>query len=92
MCTQTSPESDWNRNWTLHSDYSSDYRRKKPIVLDSIATIVATTPFRNRFEWPKPREGIHKERKIEISLLSRPAERRDVRLSPLRGKSASIAV
>ena len=48
-------------------------------------------PFKNRFEWPKQREGIYKERKIEISLLSRPAQRQGVRLSPPRGKSASIA-
>ena len=44
-----------------------------------------------RFEWPKQREGIYKEKKIEISLLSRPAEKRGIRLSPPRGKSASIA-
>ena len=88
---RTSPESGWKRNWTLHSDYSSDYRRKKPIVWDSIATIVATTPFKKRFEWPKQRKGNYKEKKIEISLLSCPAKRRGIRLSPPRGKSASIA-
>ena len=40
---------------------------------------------------PKQRESIYKERKIEISLLSCPAFWRGVRLSPPRGKSASIA-
>jgi hypothetical protein len=40
---------------------------------------------------PKQREGIYKEKKIEISLLSCPAFWRGVRLSPPRGKSASIA-
>ena len=59
--------------------------------MNFIATIVATTPFKNQFEWPKQREGIYKEKKIEISLLSCPAKRRGVRLSPLCGKSASIA-
>lgn len=91
MCTRILPESGWSRNWTLHSDYCSDYERQKPVVSDSIATNVATTPFKNQFEWPKPREGIYKEKIIEISLLFRPAQRRGVRLSPPRGKSASIA-
>ena len=59
--------------------------------MNFIATNVATTPFKNQFEWPKQREGIYKEKKIEISLLSRPAEKRGIRLSPPRGKSASIA-
>ena len=75
----------------LRSDYSSDYKGQKPVLRDSIATIVATTPFKNRFEWPKQREGIYKEKKIEIPLLSCPAFWRGVRLSPPRGKSASIA-
>ena len=75
----------------LRSDYCSDYERQKSEFQNSIATIVATTSFKNRFEWPKQREGIYKEKKIEISLLSRPAEKRGIRLSPPRGKSASIA-
>ena len=56
----------------LRSDYSSDYKGQKPVLRDSIATIVATTLFIDRFEWPKQREGIYKEKKIEISLLSCP--------------------
>ena len=52
---------------------------------------MATTLFIYRFELPKQREGIYKEKKIELSLLSRPAEKRGIRLSPPRGKSASIA-
>ena len=75
----------------LRSDYCSDYERQKSEFQNSIATIVATTSFKNRFEWPKQREGIYKEKKIEISLLSRPAEKRGIRLLPPRGKSASIA-
>ena len=75
----------------LRSDYSSDYKGQKPVLRDSIATNVATTPFKNQFEWPKQREGIYKEKKIELSLLSCPAFWRGVRLSPPRGKSASIA-
>ena len=75
----------------LRSDYSSDYKGQKPVLRDSIATIVATTLFIDRFELPKQREGIYKEKKIEISLLSCPAFWRGVRLSPPRGKSASIA-
>ena len=75
----------------LRSDYSSDCERQKSVVLNSIATNVATTLFIDRFELPKQREGIYKKKKIEISLLFRPAERRGVRLSPPRGKSASIA-
>lgn len=59
--------------------------------MNFIATNVATTPFIDRFELPKQREGIYKEKKIEISLLSCPAFWRGVRLSPPRGKSASIA-
>ena len=55
----------------LRSDYCSDYKRQEPVLRDSIATNVATTSFKNRFEWPKQCEGIYKERKIEISLLSR---------------------
>ena len=91
MCTRILPESGWNRNWTLRSDYSSDYKRQKSEFQNSIATIIATTSFKNRFEWSKQREGIYKEKKIEISLLSCPAFWRGVRLSPPRGKSASIA-
>ena len=72
----------------LRSDYSSDYKEQKPVLRDSIATIVATTPLKNRFEWSKQREGIYKEKKIEISLLSCPDFWRGVRLSPPRGKSA----
>ena len=75
----------------LHSDYCSDYERQKSEFQNSIATIVATTSFKNRFEWPKQREGIYKDKKIEISLISCPAEKRGIRLSPPRGKSASIA-
>ena len=75
----------------MRSDYSSDYKRQEPVLRDSIATNVATTPFIDRFEWPKQREGIYKEKKIGISLLSCPAFWRGVRLSPPRGKSASIA-
>ena len=75
----------------LHSDYCSDYERQKSEFQNSIATIVATTSFKNRFEWPKQHEGIYKEKKIEISLLSCPAFWRGDRLSPPRGKSASIA-
>ena len=75
----------------LRSDYCSDYERQKSVVLNSIATNVATTSFKNRFEWLKQREGIYKEKKIEISLLSCPDFWLGVRLSPLRGKSASIA-
>ena len=56
----------------LHSDYCSDYERQKSEFQNSIATIVATTPFKNQFEWSKQREGIYKEKKIEISLLSCP--------------------
>ena len=91
MCTRTSPESGWQQNWTLRSDYCSDYKRQKTEFQNSIATNVATTPFIDRFELPKQREGIYKEKKIEISLLSCPAFWRGVRLSPPRGKSASIA-
>ena len=75
----------------LHSDYCSDYERQKSEFQNSIATNVATTLFIDQFELPKQREGIYKEKKIEISLLSCPAFWRDVRLSPPRGKSASIA-
>ena len=56
----------------LRSDYCSDYERQKSEFQNSIATIVATTSFKDRFEWPKQREGIYKEKKIEISLLSCP--------------------
>ena len=91
MCTQTLPESGWNRNWTLHSDYCSDYERQKSEFQNSIATNVATTLFIDQFELPKQREGIYKEKKIELSLLSCPAFWRGVSLSPPRGKSASIA-
>ena len=56
----------------LRSDYCSDYERQKSEFQNSIATIVATTSFIDRFEWPKQREGIYKEKKIEISLLSCP--------------------
>ena len=56
----------------LRSDYCSDYERQKSEFQNSIATNVATAPFKNRFEWPKQREGIYKEKKIEISLLSCP--------------------
>ena len=56
----------------LRSDYCSDYERQKSEFQNSIATIVATTLFIDRFEWPKQREGIYKEKKIEISLLSCP--------------------
>ena len=75
----------------LRSDYSSDCKRQEPVLRDSIATNVATTLFIDRFEWPKQREGIYEGKKIEISLLSCPAFWRGVRLSPPRGKSASIA-
>ena len=57
----------------LRSDYSSDYKGQKPLLRDSIATIVATTPFKNRFEWPKQREGIYKEKKLKfLSSLAPP--------------------
>ena len=69
---QTSPESGWQQNWTLRSDYCSDYKRQKTEFQNSIATNVATTLFIDRFELPKQREGIYKEKKIEISLLSCP--------------------
>ena len=75
----------------LRSDYCSDYERQKSEFQNSIATNVATTLFIDRFEWSKQREGIYEGKKIEISLISCPAERRGVRLSPPRGKSASIA-
>ena len=84
MCTRILPESGWRQSWTLHSDYSSDCERKKSVVLDSIATIVATMRYQHLIY-------LYKEKKIEITLLTRPAERRGVRLSPPRGKSASIA-
>ena len=69
MCTQILPESGWNRNWTLHSDYCSDYERQKSEFQNSIATNVATTLFIDQFELPKQREGIYKEKKIELSPL-----------------------
>ena len=75
----------------LRSDYCSDYERQKSEFQNSIATNVATTLFIDRFEWPKQHEGIYEGKKIEISLLSCPAFWRGVRLSPPRGKSASIA-
>ena len=56
----------------LRSDYCSDYERQKSEFQNSIATNVATTLFVDRFELPKQREGIYKEKKIEISLLSCP--------------------
>ena len=75
----------------MNSDSRSDCKRQKSDFQKSIATVVATTPFKSRFEWPKQRKGIYKEKKIDISLLSCPACWRGVRLSPPRGKSASIA-
>lgn len=75
----------------LRSDYCSDYERQKSVVLNSIATNVATTSFKNRFEWPKQREGIYKEKKIEISLLSCPGLLAGRQALAACGKSASIA-
>jgi hypothetical protein len=57
----------------LRSDYCSDYEQQKPEFQNSIATIVATTSFKNRFEWPKQRESIYKERKLKfLSSLAPP--------------------
>ena len=70
----------------LRSDYSSDYKGQKPVLRDSIATNVATTPFKNQFEWPKQREGIYKEKKIgKANRIVRAAKGRTVLLSPPAG-------
>ena len=80
----------------LRSDYCSDYEQQKPEFQNSIATIVATTSFKNRFEWPKQRESIYKERKLKaLSSLAPPfggaSGSRRFAARALRGKSASIA-
>lgn len=75
----------------LRSDYCSDYERQKSEFQNSIATNVATTLFIDRFELPKQREGIYKEKNLKSLSSLAPAFWRGVRLSPPRGKSASIA-
>ena len=65
MCTRTSPESGWQQNWTLRSDYCSDYKRQKTEFQNSIATIVATTPFKTDLNGQSSAKASIRKRKLK---------------------------
>ncbi|MEI3083545.1 MAG: MobC family plasmid mobilization relaxosome protein [Oscillospiraceae bacterium] len=73
------------------SDYCSDYERQKSEFQNSIATIVATTPFKTDLNGRSSAKASIRKRKLKSLSSLAPAFWRGVRLSPPRGKSASIA-